>query len=71
MNLHKSELLEEISNQLSMGADNLMEDDRYLLEAYSQTLEGENAHSAVPTATLLRFCLWRMKTPILVKLVGG
>ena len=69
MNLHKSELLEEISNQLSMGADNLMEDDRYLLEAYSQTLEGENALSAVPTATLLCFSLWRMKTPLLVKLV--
>jgi hypothetical protein len=28
VNLHKSELLEEISNQLSMGAKNLMEDDK-------------------------------------------
>ena len=32
MNLHKTELLEEIANQLSMGANNLMEDDKYLLE---------------------------------------
>ena len=31
-NLHKTELLEEIANQLSMGANNLMEDDKYLLE---------------------------------------
>ena len=28
VNLHKSDLLEEISNQLSVGAENLMEDDR-------------------------------------------
>ncbi len=32
INLHKTELLEEIANQLSMGAENLMEDDKYLLE---------------------------------------
>ena len=30
INLHKTELLEEIANQLSMGLDNLMEDDKYL-----------------------------------------
>jgi hypothetical protein len=30
INLHKNELLEEITNQLSMGAENLMEDDKYL-----------------------------------------
>ncbi len=32
INLHKTKLLEEIANQLSMGAENLMEDDKYLLE---------------------------------------
>ncbi len=138
VNLHKSELLEEISNQLSMGSENLMEDDRYLLEcilltlatsngkeqeywlltieaarmasliwqqqahqqgtigttwwtginfinflhyfiaslheqwisqANSLFLEGENALPAVPTATLLCFSLWCMKTLLLVKLV--
>jgi hypothetical protein len=30
--LNKTKLLEEIANQLSMGAENLMEDDKYLLE---------------------------------------
>ncbi len=30
--LHENELLEEIANQLSMGAENLMEDNKYLLE---------------------------------------
>jgi hypothetical protein len=30
INLHKTELLEEIANQLSMGTDNLMEGDKYL-----------------------------------------
>ncbi len=30
--LHKTKLLEEITKQLSMGAENLMEDDKYLLE---------------------------------------
>jgi hypothetical protein len=35
----------------------------------SAALEGDDALSAVPTATLLFFCLWRMKIPILVKLV--
>jgi hypothetical protein len=30
--LHKTELLEEISIQLSMGAENLMDDNKYLLE---------------------------------------
>ncbi len=33
INLHKTKLLEEIANQLSMEAENLMEDDRYLLES--------------------------------------
>ena len=42
VNLHKSELLEEISNQLSMGAENLMEDDRYLLECNLSTLATSN-----------------------------
>jgi hypothetical protein len=32
INLNKTKLLEEIANQLSMGAENLMEDDKYLLE---------------------------------------
>jgi hypothetical protein len=32
INLHKTKLLEEITNQLSMGAEDLMEDDKYLLE---------------------------------------
>jgi hypothetical protein len=32
INLYKNKLLEEIANQLSMGAENLMEDDKYLLE---------------------------------------
>jgi hypothetical protein len=32
INLHKTKLLEEIANQLSMGAENLMEDDKYFLE---------------------------------------
>jgi hypothetical protein len=30
--LHKTKLLDEISIQLSMGAENLMEDNKYLLE---------------------------------------
>jgi hypothetical protein len=40
--LHKSELLKEISNQLSMGAENLMEDDKYLLECNFFTLATSN-----------------------------
>jgi hypothetical protein len=32
VNQHKAELLEEITKQLSMGAESLMEDDKYLLE---------------------------------------
>ena len=42
VNLHKSELLGEISNQLSMGAENLMEDDKYLLECNLLTLAMSN-----------------------------
>ena len=42
VNLHKSELLEEISNQLSMGAHTLMEDDKYLLECNLSTLATSN-----------------------------
>jgi hypothetical protein len=42
VNLHKSELLEEIFNQLSMWAENLMEDDKYLLECNSLTLATSN-----------------------------
>jgi hypothetical protein len=37
INLHKNELLEEITNQLSMGVENLLEDDKYLLECTSRT----------------------------------
>ncbi len=32
VNLHKAELLEEITKQLSMGAESLIEDDKFLLE---------------------------------------
>jgi hypothetical protein len=32
VNQHKAELLEEIIKQLSMGAESLMKDDKYLLE---------------------------------------
>jgi hypothetical protein len=32
VNQHKAELLEEITKQLSMGAESLMEDNKYLLE---------------------------------------
>jgi hypothetical protein len=32
VNQHKAELLEEITKQLSMGAESLMEDDKFLLE---------------------------------------
>jgi hypothetical protein len=32
INLYKTKLLEEIANQLSMGAENLMKDDKYLFE---------------------------------------
>ena len=42
VNLHKSKLLEEISNQLSMGAQTLMEDDKYLLECNLSTLATSN-----------------------------
>jgi hypothetical protein len=34
VNQHKAELLEEITKQLLMGAESLMEDDKYLLECY-------------------------------------
>jgi hypothetical protein len=42
INLHKTELLEEITNQLSMGADNFMEDDKYLLECNLSKLATTN-----------------------------
>jgi hypothetical protein len=42
VNFHKSELLDKISNQLLMGAKNLMEDDRYLLECNLLTLGTSN-----------------------------
>jgi hypothetical protein len=32
INQHKAKLLEEITKQLSMGAESLMEDDKFLLE---------------------------------------
>jgi hypothetical protein len=32
VNQHKAELLEEITKQLSMGAESLIKDDKYLLE---------------------------------------
>jgi len=42
INLHKTELLEEIANQLSMGVDNLMEDGKYLLECNLSDLATTN-----------------------------
>jgi hypothetical protein len=42
INLHKNELLEEIANQLSMGAENLMENDKYLLECNLSDLATTN-----------------------------
>jgi hypothetical protein len=40
--LHKTKLLEEIANQLSMGAKNLIEDDQYLLECNLSDLATTN-----------------------------
>ncbi len=40
--LHKTKLLEEISIQLSMGVENLMEDDKYLLECNLSNLATTN-----------------------------
>jgi hypothetical protein len=42
INLNKNELLEEIANQLSMGAENLMEDYKYLLECNLSDLATTN-----------------------------
>jgi hypothetical protein len=42
INLHKTKLLEEITNQLSMGAENLMEDDKYLLKCNLSDLATTN-----------------------------
>ncbi len=42
INLHKNKLLEEIANQLSMGAENLMEDDKYLLKCNLSDLATTN-----------------------------
>ena len=42
INLHKAKLLEEIANQLSMGAENLMEDDKYLLKCNLSELAATN-----------------------------
>ena len=42
INLHKTKLLEEIANQLSMGAENLMEDDNYLLKCNLSDLATTN-----------------------------
>ncbi len=42
INLHKNKLLEEIANQLSMGAENLMEDNEYLLECNLSDLATTN-----------------------------
>ena len=42
VNRHKSDFLEEISNQLSMGAKDLMEDEKYLLECNLLTLAKSN-----------------------------
>jgi hypothetical protein len=43
INLHKIKLLEEIENQLSMGAENLMKDDKYLLECNLSDLVTTNS----------------------------
>ncbi len=40
--LHKNKLLEEIANQLSMGAENLMEANKYLLECNLSDLATTN-----------------------------
>jgi hypothetical protein len=42
INLHKYKLLEKIANQLSMGAENLMEDNKYLLECNLSDLATTN-----------------------------
>jgi hypothetical protein len=42
INLHKTKLLEEITYQLSMGADNSMEDNEYLLECNPLDLAATN-----------------------------
>ncbi len=42
INLHKTKLLEKIANQFSMGAENLMEDDKYLLECNFSDLANTN-----------------------------
>jgi hypothetical protein len=43
INLHKTKLLEEIANQLSMGAENIMEDYKYLLECNFSDLATTNS----------------------------
>jgi hypothetical protein len=43
INLHKTKLLEEIANQLLIGAENLMEDDKYLLECNFSDLATTNS----------------------------
>jgi hypothetical protein len=43
INVHKAELCEEITNQLSLGAENLMESDKYLLECNLSTLAATNS----------------------------
>jgi hypothetical protein len=42
INLHKTKLLEEIANQLSMEAENPMEDDKYLLKCNFSDLATTN-----------------------------
>ncbi len=43
LNLNKTKLLEEIAIQLSMGAENLMEDETYLLECNFSDLATTNS----------------------------
>ncbi len=42
INLHKTELLEEIASQLSLGVDTLLEDDKYLLKGNLMDLATTN-----------------------------
>ncbi len=65
INLHKTELLEEIANQLSMGAENLMEDDKYLLECNLSNLTTTNGDGEQQEYWLLAIKAARMASIIL------
>jgi hypothetical protein len=74
VNLHKSELLEEISNHLLMGAKNLMEDDKYLLECNFSTLatsNGKEQESWLPAIKTTRMaCLIRQQQALQQGITG-